>query len=127
MAETPPRLNRLDESYVNKVEEILEGDTDKVPVRVQIGLLLAMQSQSLRALNSLIDRVEIANGRTAKNESEIVNLKSKNILMWVEKNPRGAIILTVLTILFIDILVDTLNSANTLQVLSVFFRKWLGI
>ena len=127
MSDTLPRLNRLDESYVNRVEEILEGDTDKVPVKVQIGLMLAMQSQLLRGMNGLIDRVEIANGRTSKNESEIDKLKSKNIIMWMDKNPRAAIIVTVLTILFIDLLVDTMDSANTLTVLIAFFKKWLGV
>jgi hypothetical protein len=79
------RIAQLDEEYAKKVDEILEGDTDKVPMRVQISLTMAMQSQILRALNrvnasvnQVMDKQDIANGRTGKLECEIIELKKKN-------------------------------------------------
>jgi len=126
MADATERLNRIDESYVRQVDEIL-NDTDKVPVKVQVGLILAMQSQILRGVNGIMDRVDIANGRTAKNEAAIMELKKKNAILWMENNPRMAIALGILTVLFLDFVVDAMDSANSMTVIVAFLRKWLGI
>lgn len=126
MAETP-RLSRLDESFAQKVDEILEGDTDKVPVRVQISLLLAMQSQILRGVNGVMDRQDIANGRTGKLESEVINLKSKNIVEWVTKNPKSAILWLLTGFFALEVLANELTNAQNIEFILGIVKKWLGI
>lgn len=126
MAETP-RLNRLDESFAQKVDEILDGDTDKVPVRVQISLLLAMQSQILRGVNGVMDRQDIANGRTSKLESEVVNLKSKNIILWVTANPKSAILWLLTGFFALEVLANEFTNAQNIEFILSVVKKWLGM
>jgi hypothetical protein len=128
------RIAILDEEYAKKVDDILEGDTDKVPVRVQIGLTLAMQSQTLRAINRLgvglngvMDRQDIANGRTAKLENEIVELKKKNIVNWIVSNPKSAIMWFIVSFMALETLTHEITSEDNIAFVVGFLRKWLGL
>lgn len=82
-------LIQVDEDFIKKVDDILDGDTDKVPLKVQVGLILAMQTQMAKATNALVSYVKAQNGRVAKNESAIEELKKKNIVNWIVEHPKA--------------------------------------
>jgi hypothetical protein len=133
-ANTMERIAQLDEEYAKKVDEILEGDTDKVPMRVQISLTMAMQSQILRALNrvnasvnQVMDKQDIANGRTGKLESEIIELKKKNIINWVILNPKSAIMWFIVSFFTLEVVAHEFTSAENIAFVLGVVRKWLGL
>jgi hypothetical protein len=133
MADTWKQV-RIDEEFAKRVDEILDGDTDKVPMKVQVGLILAMQSQILRATNSVVeglvgvqDRQDIANGRTGKLEIEIVELKKKNIINWIIINPKSAVMWFIVSFVVLETLAHELTSGDNIAFILGVVRKWAGL
>jgi hypothetical protein len=128
------RIQLLDEEYAKKVDDILDGDTDKVPMRVQISLTLAMQSQILRALNrvsygvnQVMDKQDIANGRTAKLENEIIELKRKNIVNWIILNPKSFIMWLIVSFFALQVAAHEMTSLENIAFVIGVIRKWAGL
>jgi hypothetical protein len=128
------RIALIDEEYALKVDDILDGDTDKVSMRVQVSLTMAMQSQILRALNrvgtgvnQVMDKQDIANGRTTKLENEIIELKKKNIINWTIANPKSAILWFIVVFLGMETVAHELTSTANIDFILGVVRKWLGI
>ena len=126
MAESA-ELITIDEEFIKKVDTILDGDTDKVKLNVQVGLILALQSQSAKSINALVRHAKDQSARTDKNELLIAELRNSDIVGWVKKNLKTAITIVIIFIILIDVLVDHFSSVDGLLVVIMFFRKWLGI
>jgi hypothetical protein len=115
----------IDEAFINKIDELL--DTDKVQMKVQVGLILALQSQQAKSTNALVRHVKAQNGKVFKNELDIADLKKKNIINWTAAHTKTAVTILIIFILLVDILVDRFSSIDIILALTLFFRKWLGI
>ena len=117
----------IDEVFIQKVDDMLDGDTDKVHIRVQVGLILALQTQQAKSTNALVRHAKIQNGRVFKSEAAIADLQKKNIINWTTAHTKTAITILVIFTILVDVLVDHFSSVDLLLALTLFFRKWLGI
>jgi hypothetical protein len=116
----------IDEAFINKIDELL--DTDKnIQMKVQVGLILALQSQQAKSTNALVRHVKTQNGKVFKSEQDIADLKKKNIVNWTTEHTKTAVTILIIFILLVDIIVDRFSSIDIIMALTLFFRKWLGI
>ena len=115
----------IDEKFIERIDELL--DTDKVQMKVQVGLILALQSQQAKSTNALVRHVKAQNGKVFKSELDIAELKKKNIVNWIDGHTKTAITVLIIFILLVDVLVDKFSSIDIILALTLFFRKWLGI
>ena len=106
---------------------MLDGDTDKVQLKVQVGLILALQNQSAKSINALVRHAKYQSSRTDKNDLLIAELKSSDIVGWTKKNLKTAITIVIVFIILVDVLVDRFSSIDALLLVIMSFRKWLGI
>jgi hypothetical protein len=124
MAATP--LDTLDEGIIETVDKLLE-DTDKIPTKTALSLNLAMTSRSYKAINQLIARVEVTNGQVGTIKADIAELQKKNIINWMGKNPKSFIMVFVAFILFTDVVVEKISSADSWAFIVAVGKKWLGL
>lgn len=127
------KVSKMDGEFAKLAEEILI-DTDKVPTRVQVSLILAMVNQIHRGvgnvtdgINGVIDRQDAANGRTTKLENEIIELKKKNIVNWIALNPKSAILWLLVSFFALETLAHEFTSVENVAFIWGVVRKWLGI
>ena len=127
------KVPKIDDEFAKRAEEILV-DTDKVPTRIQISLILAMVNQIHRGvgnvtdgINGVIDRQDVANGRTTKLENEIVELKKRNIVNWIMVNPKSAILWLFVSFLAMETLAHEMTRTNNVNFIISVVRKWLGL
>ena len=120
-------LNLIDEEFIKKIDDMLDGDTDKVPIKVQVGLILALQSQQAKSTNGLIRHAKAQNDKVFKSEAAIADLQKKNIINWTAAHTKTAITVLIVFILLVDVLVDRFSSIDIMLALTLFFRKWLGL
>jgi hypothetical protein len=124
--EKESELVLIDEAFIEKIDNLL--DTDKnIQMKVQVGLILALQSQQAKSTNALVRHVKAQNGKVFKNELDIADLKKKNIINWTAAHIKTAVTILIIFILLVDILVDRFSSIDVILALTLFFRKWLGI
>ena len=115
----------IDEKFIERIDELL--DTDKVQMKVQVGLILALQNQQAKSTNALVRHVKAQNGKVFKSELAIADLQKKNIINWTSAHTKTAITILIIFILLVDVIVDRFSSIDIILALTLFFRKWLGI
>ena len=125
MTETP--LDEVDNKLVEEVADLLK-DTDKMPLKTGVSLILAMISKILiPSTNELIGHVKQTNGQIIDIKTRVKELESKNLINWVTHNPKASITIFVLFILTVDLIVDRFPSAVVFGALWALIKKQLGL
>lgn len=119
-------IQNIDTDIFEKVDEML-ADTGKIPTQTAFRLTLQLQKQTAEAVNRLVHHVNVQNSRISKLETQTSDLINKNIVKWVVNNPKMAVFYFFIFTLFIDVVVDQVSSADSLQMLSALVKKFLGL
>ena len=119
-------IQSIETDIFEKVDEML-ADTGKIPTQTAFRLTLQLQKQTAEAVNRLVEHVRIQNSRISKLEAKTSELMNKNIINWVLDNPKMALFYLVVFIMFTDVVVDKISSADSLAMLLALGRKILGL
>jgi hypothetical protein len=119
-------IHNIETDMFDKVDELL-ADTGKLNIQTALRLNLSLQKQTAEGVNNIVNHIKVQNGRIAKLEAQTSELMNKNIINWVIKNQKLSVLYFFLFVLFIDIIVDRMSSANSLEMLNAVIKKFLGI
>lgn len=119
-------IHTLETDMFEKVDELL-ADTGKISIQTSLRLSLQLQRTTAEAMNSIVNHIKIQNGRIAKLETQTKELSEKNIINWILQNPKLSVLYFVLFVLFIDVMVDSLTSANVIGILVSAGKKLIGL
>lgn len=87
--DTLKELPKMDAGMLKKADEFL-ADEKVISTRTGLRLLIEMMAEEFRALDSIIDNQNAQTKSILEQKKELEELKRKNIIMFVENNPKLA-------------------------------------
>lgn len=117
-ADTLKELPKMDAGMLRKADEML-SDEKVISTRTGLRLLIEMMAEEFRALDSIIENQNKQTQAIQDQRKEIEELKRKNIVMFIERNPK-------LSFLYVAGLFIISNLVPFAYIRKLFFLK-LGI
>lgn len=87
--DTLKELPKMDAGMLKKADEML-AEEKVISTRTGLRLLIEMMAENFRALDSIIDNQNTQTKVILQNQKDIEELKRKNIVMFIESNPKTA-------------------------------------
>lgn len=122
MADSKVTLNEINSSLIRKVGDILD-DTNSISTRDGMKLQLEMTFELIKSHNEVIQQLRIQNGRVGRAETDIAELKQKNIILWITARPKTSLLIFA----GVFILNSMINWAGVRRPLLYALLKHLGI
>lgn len=88
---TLPKMSR---EMLDKADDLLKEEKT-ISTRTGLRLLIEMTSEEFRAVDAIIDNQNAQRDAIQQQQSEIDELKRKNIVLFIEKNPKMAFIFSI--------------------------------
>ncbi len=111
---------------ISEIKTLISDPEAQVTTKTGLRLLLTVSSEmwtQMEQFNATLNRIV---EKERQHDTDIAELKSHNILMWVGKNPKSAVAALGFFIIAVDMFVDLVSWQVATDLIYAVFKKLIG-
>jgi hypothetical protein len=112
---------------ISEIKTLISDPDAQMTTKTGLRLLLTVSSEmweKMEHFNAVLEQIAT---KERQHDTDIAELKSHNIIMWIGKNPKSALVVLVTSILGIDLIVDVISWKDAFNLLVEIFKKNAGV
>ena len=112
---------------ISEIKDIISDPDSQLPTKTGLRLLLTVSSEMWEQMENINKSIKEIAEKQVKQQEDIKELQSHNILLWVQRNPKWAISTLILFIVIVDMVVDMMSFSVAWKYLEEILLRSVGI